>query len=379
MNDLQAVQLDILKEFGNVMEREGLKFFAIFGTLLGAMRQGGFIPWDDDIDVALPREDYDSLRARPEVFEAPYFLQTTSNDPGAAPRFMRLMRDDTTHIENFPNGYTRGGHMGIYIDIIPLDVVPDIVAAERVQHAAQVFHRQMLGSAAFDESDAGDVSSFKEEYCYRHAGLPGHYAFFADCYEKMCSSFSDGCYYAMPALHSRRGRRVYDREWFRESVYMNFENLKIPVPVCWREILAVSYPEGSHERQQKYRPLIGIPKDRILDTKRSYKEYTRRYTDVFLEISDKKVFFFGGGDSLRICLARYGEGLNVIGVFDNDESKWGSFAYGVPVCSPKELPDLLTTDSRLIITSIYYKEIAKQLDKIGIGDYFIFIDGWNYK
>lgn len=341
MNDPQAVQFAILKEFVRVMEREGLAFFAMFGTLLGAARHGGFIPWDDDIDVAMSRSDYDRLRALPELFQPPYFLQTTANDPGASPRFMRLMRDDTAHIHNFPNGYTRGGHMGIYIDVIPLDTVPDIVAAGRVQRAAKKIHRQMMGSAALDESGGDDLSGFKEEYCYRFAGLRGRYALFADCYEAMCSSFSDGRYYAMPVLRGKRGRRVYDREWFRESVRMDFEGLQIPAPAGWRETLAVSYPEGFHERLPAYRPSVCTPKGRILDARRSYREYTKRYADALLGIAGKKVFFFGAGDSLRIWLARYGEGLNVVCAFDNAESKWGGSAYGVPVRSPKELPALL--------------------------------------
>ncbi len=378
MNEIQTVQFDILREFARVLERKKLRYFAMFGTLLGAARHAGFIPWDRDIDVAVPREEYNRLRAMPEMFRLPYFLQTTSNDPGAAPTFMRLRRDDTAYIENFPNGYTRGGNMGICIDIIPLDRVPDIEAARRAQSAARTLHRQMLGSAAFDESGGAEQSDFKEKYCYRHAGVPGCYSFFAECYERICSSFSDGHYYAMPVLRGERGSRVYDREWFRESVLMRFEGLEISVPAGWRETLAVSYPEGFYERPPRYRPVAEPPKDCIIDTQRSYREYTRRYTDAFSGIENKKVFFFGAGDSLRICLERYCKGLNVVCAFDNARAKWGGSAYGVPIRSPKELPTLLDSDSRLVIASIYYKEIAEQLNKMGIQDYFIFVDGWNY-
>ena len=377
MNDLQKIQLDILREFSQVAGAEGLKWFAMFGTLLGASRHGGFIPWDSDIDVALPRPDYDRLRARPEIFNEPYFLQTTQNDPTAAPRYVRLRRDDTAYITNLPNNFARGGHMGVYIDIIPLDIVPDITAARRIQGAAWKIHLQMQSSIAFDEGCSAGTSDFMEDFCYRHAGLPGHYGFFAECYEKMCSSFSSGQYYAMPVLHGKRGSRIYDLEWFSGSLEMEFEGLKIPVPIGWKEALVVSYPEGLYERGRKYRP-IEPARECLIDTRRSYKEYTRRYTDMLVDIDGQKVFLFGAGDSLRIWLERYGPGLDVVCTFDNAKSKWGTTAYGVPVRSPKEIPRLLDNDSRLIIASIYHKEIGVQLESMNIRDYFVFIDGWNY-
>ena len=379
MNDVQAVQLDIMKEFSRVAEREKLKWFAILGTLLGASRHGGFIPNDDDVDICMPRADYDRLRAMPEIFREPYFLQTTSNDPAAAPRYTHLRRSDTAYITNFPRGFTRGGHMGIYIDVIPLDVVPDVTAAKRIQHAAHKIHFQMLGSAAFDESEGEEMSDFKEAYCYGHAGLPRHYGFFAECYEKACSSFSTGHYYTMPALQGARGCRVYDKEWFKENIHMEFEDMRVPVPTGWKETLIVSYPEGLYERERRYLPVEQPIEDLVIDTRRSYKEYTRRYTDALAGIKGKKVFFFGASDSLRIWLSRYGEGLNVICAFDNAKSKWGAVAHGVPVRSPDDMPELLDKDSRLIITSMYHKEIGEQLDDMGIKDYFVFIDGWNYR
>ena len=116
----------------------------------------------------------------------------------------------------------------------------------------------------------------------------------------------------------------------------------------------------------------------MIDTQRSYKEYTRRYADALAGIGGKKVFFFGASGSLQIWLERYGEGLNVICAFDNSKSKWGGVAHGVPVRSPDDLPGLIDKDSRLIITSMYHKEIGEQLDDMGISDYFVFIDGWNY-
>lgn len=61
LKQVQKIGLDLLKEFINICEKENIKYYAIAGTLLGAIRHNGFIPWDDDIDVALPREDYEKF------------------------------------------------------------------------------------------------------------------------------------------------------------------------------------------------------------------------------------------------------------------------------------------------------------------------------
>ena len=78
-----AVQLDLLNEFITICEKNGLQYFVWAGTLLGAVRHNGFIPWDDDLDVAMPRKDYDRfLEIAPQVIKEPYQLQTNRNDAG---------------------------------------------------------------------------------------------------------------------------------------------------------------------------------------------------------------------------------------------------------------------------------------------------------
>ena len=61
LRELQLTELDILKELLPIFERHNIPYFGLGGTMLGAVRHGGFIPWDDDIDIGVPREDYDRL------------------------------------------------------------------------------------------------------------------------------------------------------------------------------------------------------------------------------------------------------------------------------------------------------------------------------
>ena len=377
LNDLQKVELEILAEFSRVAARENLAWFAMFGTLLGAVRRKGFIPWDDDIDIALPRADYDRLRLSSGWFKEPYFLQTPQNDPAAAPRFIRLRRSDTAVLINFPNGLTRGGNMGAYIDILPLDDVRDGSEAREIQAAAMQLQRQMFASAALDECEGAYSHRERTLFCYTFGGVSGLYNLFAERYENLSQKSDEKEYYAIPVIYGERGYRVFEKNWFSESVQMDFEVLKIPAPIGWKEALVVSYPDGLSIPNEKERK-PNHTEDCIVDVSRSYNEYVKKYTDMLHGIKEKKVLIFGAGDSLRIWLERYSEGMEVICAFDNSPAKWNTISYGVSVRSPDELPKIFNENTRLIIASIYHKEISRQLEEIGITDYYIFIDGWNY-
>jgi len=119
MNELQKVMLASLKEFIRVCEKHGLRYYLITGSALGAVRHSGFIPWDDDIDVAMPRPDAMKLLALKDEFKAPYFLQHYTTDKQYVYPFMKLRNSATTYIENFMQ-YHKINH-GIWIDIFIID------------------------------------------------------------------------------------------------------------------------------------------------------------------------------------------------------------------------------------------------------------------
>ena len=120
MNDLQKVQLDILKEFIKVCEKHNLRYFLVCGSCLGAARHKGFIPWDDDVDVGMPREDFDKFIELSKEFEGTkYFLQTWKTDPHYLYNFAKIRDSSTTYIENLYPCH-RMNH-GVWMDIFPFD------------------------------------------------------------------------------------------------------------------------------------------------------------------------------------------------------------------------------------------------------------------
>ncbi len=123
MKECWAVQMDLLAELDRVCKNNGIQYFAHAGTLLGAVRHQGFIPWDDDIDLVMLREDYEKLAALPaSEFGKGYFLQSTYND-AVMRGHLQLRRDGTTLITE--NNYGAKFHRGIFIDIFVFDALPE--------------------------------------------------------------------------------------------------------------------------------------------------------------------------------------------------------------------------------------------------------------
>ena len=124
LQSLKKCERDMLKEFVDICNRHGIKYFVQGGTLLGTVRHSGFIPWDDDIDVSLPRDEYEKFLAVAEK-ELPeyYFLQTKDTDPEYPNNFAKIRDSRTTFLETSARNLNI--NHGAYIDIFPLDYYPD--------------------------------------------------------------------------------------------------------------------------------------------------------------------------------------------------------------------------------------------------------------
>lgn len=119
MTDLQKQLTSMLSWFHEFCTQNGLRYYAMGGTALGAVRHNGFIPWDDDIDVGMPREDYNRLKELTSSINGctPYFLEFPSDKKDFVYPYGKLYDTSTTLVENTRYATKRG----IFIDIFPLD------------------------------------------------------------------------------------------------------------------------------------------------------------------------------------------------------------------------------------------------------------------
>lgn len=134
--------ISILDEFVKICEKYNLTYFLVGGTLLGAVRHKGFIPWDDDLDVGMPREDY-------ELFVKKYYKELSSkfeldvhnyNELYWLP-FAKIRKKNTTYIESLAKSYK--GDQGIWIDIFPFDSISNIKHAKFQKKATKALRLEM--------------------------------------------------------------------------------------------------------------------------------------------------------------------------------------------------------------------------------------------
>lgn len=136
--ELRQVQLGILRELDERCRAEGLVYYLGYGTLLGAVRHGGYIPWDDDIDVLMPRSDYRRLVARfGESATSPFSLGSRQTRAGWPLPYAKVMDQRTELQEPFEKPVA----LGVNIDVFPLDDLPSNPLVRKVQSVVLRFLR----------------------------------------------------------------------------------------------------------------------------------------------------------------------------------------------------------------------------------------------
>ena len=239
VREIQQMELGILEYIHEVCNKIEVKYFLAYGSLIGAVRHQGFIPWDDDMDICMLRDDYEKLQdyliANPSER---YQVMSYKNNRNYVYPFMKVMDNQTYLIEE---DVRIDSNMGIYVDIFPVDGYEDDQAFK--DKMTTIIKKRQLSCYTF--KGITNKNSFINSLI-RYASVVAFY--FADTnkyvnqIDELAKSRKVEDYELVDYLiYKDMNKPVWKREWLKDVTLSNFEGRDFLIPVNFHEILTTDY------------------------------------------------------------------------------------------------------------------------------------------
>ena len=248
MSDIKIIQdkiLSILKEFISICKDNNLTYYALGGTLLGAVRHKGFIPWDDDIDIGMPREDYEKFKkiASNALSDNYKFL---SEDTSNYKKAFSVIRDDSTKIiMNYSN---EEQEESLWIDIFPLDGMPTNPLKKKYHSYRYLYTRMMVQLSQFNSlvNQKKENRPWLEKVIIRIANVVKiekvvSFSWAQKKYLQTIKKYSFNEGFAGNYTGAYKLREIVPSDYFGQPVLLQFEDLKLSCPHKFREYLTAIY------------------------------------------------------------------------------------------------------------------------------------------
>jgi len=249
MNNIKNLQdkiFEIAIYFDNLCKEHNFTYYLCGGTLLGAVRHGGFIPWDDDIDVSMPREDYDKLiNNYKKILKKPYDLQYYKNTKDYHLSFAKIVDTNTTLVEvDGKDNYKIGG---AFIDIFPIDGAGDTYEKGIKRRKKASPYIRISSWASYSKAKLKGASFYKKII------MQTFKIFFNAKKAKLKlenflrkKPYSQSNYVAV-YVGKYRFKEIMKREIYGEPVKINFVNQQFYAPQHYKEYLNIKFGDGYME------------------------------------------------------------------------------------------------------------------------------------
>lgn len=271
MKEVWQCELDMLEEVDKICKKNNINYFLAGGTLIGAVRHKGYIPWDDDIDIVMMREGYNKfLKIAEKELNGKYFLQYYKTEKKYNRGHAQIRNSETTAIINGDkhNNFNKG----IFIDIFPLDNIPDD------EKKCDKFINKVSRKKKFlDNYYNLDSKCLMKKIIKRLY----HYLIYSfinydkkiEKYERFVSQYSKEDTNMVSAISFCTNLPKYKKEWFKRTIYMDFEYMQLPCPYMYDKVLRAQYGDYMKIPKQKNTSMHGSV---FFDTKKSYIEYEEK-------------------------------------------------------------------------------------------------------
>lgn len=267
---LWVVLLDLLNEFDKVCKKHNLRYFLAYGTLIGAVRHKGFIPWDDDIDLFMPRDDYEKLLEIGEnEFKYPYFFQTPYTDKGTYFSFLRIRNSNTTMIDKA--FIYEKFNQGCVLDIFPLDNCVLEGSHERYNTIKELIIENATYMRLNNPFPSEKEMERKKKYlCKKRNQLEVN-----EKIHHIASQFNSiSTKYVIAGTNTMSPieKETFPKSAFEKSIIIDFYGIKVPIPAGYDEVLKATYGDYMqmpHESERYFRSNF------IIDMDIDYKSYLK--------------------------------------------------------------------------------------------------------
>lgn len=265
---VREIQLKLAQHVLEICQRHGLQVWADWGTLLGTVRHQGFIPWDDDIDLMMMRDDYEALlKLAATEFKAPFFLQSFHTERGYYRGHAQVRYNGTAAI--LPADLHQPFHQGIFVDIFVYDNISDDLdsAAWKCSLRTARWVLKCLQTAQYGQ---GTKALLAKAIC----GIAGYkrlYRMFERQFTKWNAQETQRI--ACPTFDWRQvARTTRKRAWYRETIMLPFEQMELPAPIDYDKVLTALYGADYMTPRQDSSGHGEV----ILDAEHDYREVLKR-------------------------------------------------------------------------------------------------------
>ena len=265
LQQLKQVELNAFKAFIDVCEQLNLRYYLLGGTLLGAVRHKGFIPWDDDIDVGMPRADYEIfLEKAQKLLPEKYFVQSMHTEKDFFYNYAKIRDVETTYLESSV-AHLRICH-GVFIDIFPLDWYP-------AETEIKSFFKKKTNLTRRIENVFGGVYKrawWKKILCFLLTPVSTREAL--ERREQLYLSATDK---RKTANYSGAwgDKEIVPTEWYGEGRILEFEGLSVRAPKEYEKWLTQVY--GDYMKLPPEEKRVGHHYVDAFDLNAPYTKYTK--------------------------------------------------------------------------------------------------------
>lgn len=281
MTELQKLELDMLREVLRITELLGIKCFLVCGSALGAVKYKGFIPWDDDIDVGMFRDDYERFcKEAQKNLSEPYFLQTYKSDPVYPLIFAKLRNSQTTYIES--SIHSLNINHGVYIDIFPLDLYPKKRLTQHIFEIKKWYYTHLL--ATVYETKRTLPGEIIRRFNLM-LGVDKRIPKLIKKYERLLTAYNNTDSQIVCNHGNWQGKLEYtDKSQYGKGAGSLFEGLAVKVPEKFDEYLTRKYGDWRSDPPEKEQR--GHHFYEKMDLQHSYTDYITVLSDRKISVKD---------------------------------------------------------------------------------------------